>query len=151
MEILVPAWNHGWDSLQAALDFDNSSGLRDRFFAVDGFDSGITSKPAVMRFGFLSDGAAEGVYEGTTTISTSDEDIPGETTHAMTLRIRVIVGDIENSADINGDGVVDGADLGSMLAAWGPCPPPPCPADLDGNGIVNGGDLGLLLAGWEAP
>ncbi|MEY4535323.1 MAG: hypothetical protein RLZZ246_1641, partial [Planctomycetota bacterium] len=29
--------------------------------------------------------------------------------------------------------------------------PPECPADLDGNGLVDGGDLGLLLSGWGAP
>jgi hypothetical protein len=28
-------------------------------------------------------------------------------------------------ADLNGDGVVDGADLGILLGAWGPCPKPP--------------------------
>lgn len=27
---------------------------------------------------------------------------------------------------------------------------PPCPADLDGNGLVDGGDVGLLLAGWNS-
>ncbi len=27
----------------------------------------------------------------------------------------------------------------------------PCPADLDGNGTVNGADLGLLVAGWGTP
>ncbi len=51
--------------------------------------------------------------------------------------------------DLNGDGAVDGDDLGALLGAWGPCPPdPPCDADLDGNGIVDGGDLGVLLGNW---
>jgi hypothetical protein len=48
--------------------------------------------------------------------------------------------------DFNGDGMVDGADFGSMLVAWGPCVG--CPEDLDGDGIVNGADIGLLLAFW---
>jgi len=48
--------------------------------------------------------------------------------------------------DLNGDGVVDGADLGILLNAWGPCPG--CPADLDGNGVVDGADLGILLNAW---
>jgi hypothetical protein len=48
--------------------------------------------------------------------------------------------------DLNGDGLVDGADLGLLLAAWGPCAG--CPADLDGNGEVDGGDLGILLGAW---
>ena len=51
-------------------------------------------------------------------------------------------------ADLNGDGVVDGADLGLLLGAWGPCPPGGCPADLNGDGVVDGADLGLLLGAW---
>ncbi len=47
-------------------------------------------------------------------------------------------------ADLNGDGVVDGADLGELLAAWGTAGP----GDLDGNGIVDGADLGELLSAW---
>jgi hypothetical protein len=49
--------------------------------------------------------------------------------------------------DLDGNGVVNGADLGLLLAAWGTCGTP-CPGDLDGNGVVNGADLGLLLAAW---
>ena len=37
---------------------------------------------------------------------------------------------------------------GSILAAWGTCGG--CPEDLDGNGEVNGADVGLLLAVWGA-
>ncbi len=52
-------------------------------------------------------------------------------------------------ADINADGVVDGADLGLLLGAWGTCPAGgQCPADLNQNGIVDGADLGLLLAAF---
>jgi hypothetical protein len=54
-----------------------------------------------------------------------------------------------NPADLDGNGVVNGADLGLMLAGWGTCGSP-CPGDLDGNGTVNGADLGLLLAAWSA-
>ncbi len=54
--------------------------------------------------------------------------------------------DTSNAADLNGDDVVDGADLGILLGQWGPCPG--CPADLDGDGVVDGSDLGILLASW---
>ena len=47
--------------------------------------------------------------------------------------------------DIDGNGVVDGIDLGLMLAAWGTDDPA---ANLDGLGVVGGPDLGLLLSGW---
>jgi hypothetical protein len=46
--------------------------------------------------------------------------------------------------DLNGDGVVNGADLGILLAAWGGRGP----ADLNGDGAVNGADLGIQLANW---
>jgi hypothetical protein len=48
--------------------------------------------------------------------------------------------------DLNGDGVVDGADLGELLSAWGSSGP----ADLDGDGVVDGADLGILLGNWGA-
>jgi hypothetical protein len=54
-------------------------------------------------------------------------------------------------ADLNDDGVVDGNDLGLLLAAWGPCPTSgACPGDFNGDGAVDGADLGILLAAWGA-
>jgi hypothetical protein len=53
-------------------------------------------------------------------------------------------------ADINGDDVVNGTDLGSLLAAWGPCTSGDCPADLNADTVVDGGDLGVLLGRWGA-
>lgn len=51
--------------------------------------------------------------------------------------------------DLNCDGIVDGADLSTLLASWGACPPGgPCPADFNGNGSVDGADLATLLATW---
>jgi hypothetical protein len=52
-----------------------------------------------------------------------------------------------NPADLNGDGVVGGADLGILLANWGACGAS-CVGDLDGDGVVGGSDLGFLLANW---
>lgn len=49
-------------------------------------------------------------------------------------------------ADLNGDGSVDGADLGLLLAAWGT----DGPGDFNGDGIVDGLDLGMALAEWGA-
>lgn len=46
--------------------------------------------------------------------------------------------------DLDGDGFVDGADLGLLLGAWGL----PGPEDLNFDGIVDGADLGLLLGAW---
>jgi formylglycine-generating enzyme required for sulfatase activity len=49
-------------------------------------------------------------------------------------------------ADLNGDRMVNGADLGALLGAWGECRG--CTQDLNGDGQINGADLGILLAAW---
>jgi hypothetical protein len=51
-------------------------------------------------------------------------------------------------ADLNPNGIVDGADLGAMLAFWGPVSPAFPRADINGDGTVNGADLGILLSLW---
>jgi hypothetical protein len=48
--------------------------------------------------------------------------------------------------DFNLDGVVDGADLGVMLALWGIKNPEI--GDLNGDGVVDGADLAVLLGNW---
>lgn len=48
------------------------------------------------------------------------------------------------SADLDGDGDVDGADIATMLGQWGT----PGSGDIDGDGAVGGADLALLLAAW---
>ncbi len=45
--------------------------------------------------------------------------------------------------DFDGDGRVDGDDLGTLLGAWGSPD-----ADLDGDGNTDGSDLGTLLGYW---
>lgn len=49
--------------------------------------------------------------------------------------------------DIDGSGTVNGADLGILLGAWGPCPGC-CFADLNGDDVVDGVDIGILLGAW---
>jgi formylglycine-generating enzyme required for sulfatase activity len=51
-------------------------------------------------------------------------------------------------ADLFIDGQVNGADLGALLAFWGPVNPGLPEADLNRDGIVNGADLGYLLNAW---
>jgi len=49
-------------------------------------------------------------------------------------------------ADLNGDGQVNGGDLGTLLGQWGICAG--CSADFNGDGKVDGADLGSLLGAW---
>lgn len=48
------------------------------------------------------------------------------------------------TGDLNGDGKVDGADLGILLANWGK----PGATDLDGNGTTDGADQAILMGAW---
>ncbi|MFB0987279.1 MAG: dockerin type I repeat-containing protein, partial [Phycisphaerales bacterium] len=50
------------------------------------------------------------------------------------------------TGDFNGDGTVNGADFGLLLAEWGEAPF--TRKDLNCDGKVNGSDVGLLLAAW---
>ncbi|MFM7051306.1 MAG: hypothetical protein ACKOYN_04120, partial [Planctomycetota bacterium] len=60
------------------------------------------------------------------------------------VKVRVVVCNPSNPADLNGDGVVDAQDLAVVLGAWGTAGP----GDLDGNGVVDAADLTLLLGAW---
>ena len=57
------------------------------------------------------------------------------------------------AGDLNVDGVIDGGDLGTLLALWGPVTSSSWVSqacDLDSSGRVDGADLGTLLASWGA-
>jgi hypothetical protein len=47
--------------------------------------------------------------------------------------------------DVNGDGLVDGVDLSSLLGNWNTTNPS---VDFNSNGLVEGGDLAILLGEW---
>ena len=83
--------------------------------------------------------------------------LPGETIQAMRTSEALTVmlsadrsividhaGPPSCPADLTGDGVVDGADLGLILSAWGESPL----GDLTGDGITDGADLGLMLTAF---
>jgi hypothetical protein len=69
---------------------------------------------------------------------------PGQST-AVVLSSALSHGGAAKSADLNGDGIVDGIDLAVLLAAWGFAGHP---ADINGDGTVDGSDLAVLLARW---
>jgi subtilisin-like proprotein convertase family protein len=53
--------------------------------------------------------------------------------------------DCSCQGDLDGDGVVGGADLAALLGFWGTNDPG---ADLDGDELVGGADLSTLLGNW---
>jgi hypothetical protein len=75
------------------------------------------------------------------------EDLDLEGVHL----VQVVRGDVEVTADIDGDGVVGVTDLVALVLAWGDCPdlPEPCSADLNGDGSVDVSDLVELLLAWS--
>ena len=52
------------------------------------------------------------------------------------------------SADVNEDGVVNGADISAVLGFWGLAGKPLPAADITRDGIVDGADLAVLLGSW---
>jgi len=50
-----------------------------------------------------------------------------------------------NPADLNGDGIVNGADLAIVLGNWGSSEPI---GDINCDGTVNGADLAIVLGAW---
>ena len=53
-------------------------------------------------------------------------------------------------SSLTGNCIVNGADLGILLNAWGSCPAGTtgCTGDINADGVVNGADLGILLSSW---
>ena len=84
-------------------------------------------------------------------IAWSDErDGSSRRIYGQNLRVDGELGDAALVGDLNGDGVVNAADLGLLIVAWGPCGKGvPCPADLNEDGIVDAADLGFLFANWS--
>ncbi len=78
--------------------------------------------------------------------------IVGDAASAAGIRA-VLLKPIECLGDLNGDCLVDGADIGLLLSAMVGCPAPcaACAADLNRDGAIDGADLGILLQRWEVP
>ena len=146
IEIAVPVHNFGYSALQARLDVDGATGLTAPFSVVDAVESNIAATAGSIRFRFDPAGRAPGVYSQTATVATSDENLPGATSGTLSLTLSVTVTGVGNPFDLNGDGVVDGADLASLLNQWGSAGS----ADFDDDGIVGGADLAALLNAWGA-
>jgi len=89
--------------------------------------------------------AAVGAYAATYTINVADESIPGATAGApLTLNLTANVVAAGCLSDINGDGVVDTADLGLLVAAFGNTGAG-LASDLNGDNVVDTADLGILI------
>jgi len=78
---------------------------------------------------------------------TAEDAAPGSIVEAAVdgVRIEIVECDETDPADLNGDGLVNGADLAELLGAWGGSGT----GDLNGDGLVNGADLAEMLGRWS--
>jgi hypothetical protein len=141
----VAVANFGFGPDQARLSIQSVVVPPGPFTLVASSPGEIGAVPGSASFRFDPAGLVPGTHTRTVTITTRDESVPGAASTPMTLVLNgTVTGAPPVPADLNGDGVVDGNDLGLLLAAWGTRGP----ADLNGDGTVDGNDLGLLLAAW---
>jgi hypothetical protein len=93
-------------------------------------------------------GGSGGVHAlGTTNLNDEPSLIPGGFFSSPDTNATRRVGCASTAleGDLNGDGAVDGADLGLLLGEWGLAG---SAADFNGDGTVDGADLGVLLGAW---
>lgn len=144
----VPIYNFGFDVNQSLLDVDAASAVSSPFAFTGGLATGIGSTPATLQFTFNTAGLANDTYETTVNITTSDENIPGETSSMIALTLSVTIGTpVDCPADLaNNDNMVDVSDLFLLLANWSTNGPG---ADLaPPTNAVDVSDLFTLLAAW---
>jgi endonuclease/exonuclease/phosphatase family metal-dependent hydrolase len=147
--IAVDVHNLGYDALQAGLDIDAVVGASAPFAYLGGAAMNIGASPATLMFSLNTSGLAVGVYGAAVTVQTSDENLPGATSAAITLNLQAIIGSpAACPADCAAppDGFINVSDLLVLLAQWGgggTC-------DVTGNGSVDVSDLLELLAAWGA-
>lgn len=116
------------------------SGGGDAFDIAWAVDPATGAPPHLDRFDFIRISTAVDAVLG-----------PGGSLGEISTEISGVarVRPVMTSPDVNGDGVVNSADLGLLLGAWGACPQPgACPADLTGDSVVNSADLAALLGAW---
>ena len=117
------------------------TGPRSRLRYMDGGHSYLGSSEEIMHFGLGTDATVD-----TLTIVWPLGYVTTLTNVPANQRLTVVA---PRPADFNADGVVNGADLGALLAHWGTLNSPADRLyDLNWNGAVDGGDLGQLLGTW---
>jgi hypothetical protein len=105
-------------------------------------DAARVGQPDAVAAGNVSaDSGHEGVHEGVQRMTGAAAAM---STGACCRGVQV-----DCPADLNGSGVIDGADLLILLSNWGQCSDPNnCPGDLNDDNVIDGADLLQLLSAW---
>jgi hypothetical protein len=74
------------------------------------------------------------------------DEVARDATMKQTVIWAVQVDEVVCVGDVTNDGVVDVADLLSVINAWGPCSG--CPADINGDSVVNVTDILAIVNAW---
>ena len=121
----------------------NPGVLRISGCSVTGNQSGTTIPSGAAGLRVLGRNTSCIITGGTTICSNSPKNIEGPflIEGAATL--------CECFADVTGDGLVNGGDLGVLLSAWG-IALPSGDGDVNHDGLVNGSDLSIVLSSWGA-
>ncbi len=154
--VLVP-WQESstWNSLGGGLSEGDDIGSAIADFLGDNVRDGDTMRRIDLT-GLVqswSDGQANwGIAILPEIISGNDEGIEiwtsefGNPLLRPRLEVTYELPPVAPTPDLNGDGVVNSADLGLLIAAWNQTGPNA--ADLNEDGIVGPADLGLLVSRW---
>ena len=137
----------GWDFIGGCATTTSATGLNDRgdalhFVQNGGVAASMVPEGNVPIEAMIDPAAGAWAVSGVSTI-TNDRK--------MLVSLRPVTGGAnvlarlvpQRGPDLDGDGAVDGGDLGLLLGAWGSAG-----ADLDGDGATSGSDLGILLGAW---
>jgi hypothetical protein len=118
-------------------------GMYNAAFETQITDCTIRENTAPIGAGLLADLGADTTLQGTTVCDNNNDDVSGPW---INNGGNAVGGDC-CLPDLNNDGIVNGADLATLLGLWGSdCLG--CKADLNGDGLIDGADLAVLLGGW---
>ena len=142
--ISLPVFNFDHSGLQARCSVDSITGLGEGL-VLESLPSGLIGAiPGAIELSFDPATEGAGTYAYSLQVEVMDEDLPGAQSSQLTIELVIEVDDPSGSpADFNGDGVVDGVDLTTLLGSWGSSL-----NDITGDGIVSGPDLAFLLGSW---
>jgi len=104
-----------------------------------------SSSVASIRLQVIAEGAQlTGYYDNAQMFpeSTAGSGVPSNLTTATTNPATIL-------GDLNGDGVVNAADLSILLSNWNKTGATAAQGDLNGDGVVNAADLSILLSEWS--